>query len=154
MLGDNIRKITKDKKISINKLSKATSISLGYLSDLENNKSKNPSFEKLNTIAKALGVPVNVFFDNENIETNEDKIYKKSDKDMKIIETALSKIKAQGKEEINLTDDEKNILNLYKNLNDKDKAKFEGMMELKISEYKDDKKIISSTCPSIGEEIS
>ena len=154
MLGDNIRKIRKDKKISINKLSKATSISLGYLSDLENNKSKNPSFEKLNTIAKALGVPVNVFFDNENIETNEDKIYKKSDKDMKIIETALSKIKAQGKEEINLTDDEKNILNLYKNLNDKDKAKFEGMMELKISEYKDDKKIISSTCPSIGEEIS
>lgn len=62
MLGDNIRKIRKDKKISINKLSKATSISLGYLSDLENNKSKNPSFEKLNTIAKALGVPVNVFF--------------------------------------------------------------------------------------------
>lgn len=154
MLGDNIRKIRKDKKISINKLSKATSISLGYLSDLENNKSKNPSFEKLNTIAKALGVPVNVFFDNENIETNEDKIYKKSDKDIKRIETALSKTKTQDKKEISLTDEEIHILNLYKKLNDKDKAKVEGIMENKIDEYKNDKKIISSTCPSIGEEIS
>lgn len=63
MLGDNIRNIRKDKKISINKLSKITGISLGYLSDLENNKAKNPSIEKLETIAKALDVSVNDFFD-------------------------------------------------------------------------------------------
>ena len=59
MLGENIRKIRKEKHISINKLSKMTGISLGYLSDLENGKSTNPSLEKLNTIADALECPVN-----------------------------------------------------------------------------------------------
>lgn len=62
MLGDNIRKIRKDKKISINNLSKLTGISLGYLSDLENNKAKNPSIDKLNLIATALEVSVDSFF--------------------------------------------------------------------------------------------
>jgi transcriptional regulator with XRE-family HTH domain len=55
MLGDNIRKVRKSKKISINTLSKNTGISLGYLSDLENNKAKNPTIDKLEVIATALG---------------------------------------------------------------------------------------------------
>lgn len=54
MIGDNIRRIRKEKGYSINKLSKETGISLGYLSDLENNKAKNPSMDKLKTIAKFL----------------------------------------------------------------------------------------------------
>lgn len=69
MLGDNIRNIRKNKKISINKLSKITGISLGYLSDLENNKAKNPSIEKLESIAKALNVSVNDFFDKKTLDT-------------------------------------------------------------------------------------
>ncbi|MDU4953443.1 helix-turn-helix domain-containing protein [Clostridium sp.] len=67
MLGDNIRKIRKEKKISINNLSKLTGISLGYLSDLENNKATNPSIDKLNLIASKLGVPVDSFFDRNPI---------------------------------------------------------------------------------------
>lgn len=63
MLGDNIKSIRKSKNISINNLSKITSISLGYLSDLENNKAKNPTMEKLSAIASALDVSVNDFFD-------------------------------------------------------------------------------------------
>ena len=65
MLGDNIRKIRKDKKISINSLARQTGISLGYLSDLENNKAKNPSVDKLNLIASILDVSVDVFFKDE-----------------------------------------------------------------------------------------
>jgi transcriptional regulator with XRE-family HTH domain len=65
VLGDNIRKIRKSKKISINKLSKMTSISVGYLSDLENNKATNPSIEKLNTIAEALEVPTSELLTTE-----------------------------------------------------------------------------------------
>ena len=62
MLGDNIRKIRKEKKISINNLSKLTGISLGYLSDLENNKATNPSIDKLNLIASILNVSIDAFF--------------------------------------------------------------------------------------------
>ncbi|MDP4146096.1 MAG: helix-turn-helix transcriptional regulator [Bacillota bacterium] len=65
MLGDKIREIRKSKKISINTLSKTTGISLGYLSDLENNKSKNPSIEKLTKIANVLNCDVKDFFENE-----------------------------------------------------------------------------------------
>lgn len=65
MLGDNIRKVRKEKNISINKLSKLTGISLGYLSDLENNKATNPSIDKLTLIASALDVSVDLFFKDD-----------------------------------------------------------------------------------------
>lgn len=65
MLGDNIREIRKENKMSINNLSKITGISLGYLSDLENNKANNPSVEKLNLIASALNVSVDLFFKDD-----------------------------------------------------------------------------------------
>ncbi|WP_315080840.1 helix-turn-helix transcriptional regulator [uncultured Clostridium sp.] len=65
MLGDNIRNIRKEKKLSINKLAKITGISLGYLSDLENNKAKNPSFDKLKIIADVLEVQPEMFLKND-----------------------------------------------------------------------------------------
>lgn len=65
MLGDNIRKARKSKKLSINKLSGLTGISLGYLSDLENNKAKNPTMDKLKAIADILDVPVSNFLSTE-----------------------------------------------------------------------------------------
>lgn len=65
MLGDNIREIRNENKISLNNLSRMTGISLGYLSDLENNKAKNPSVEKLTLIASILNVSVDLFFKND-----------------------------------------------------------------------------------------
>lgn len=56
MLGDKIRCIRKEKKMSINALSKSSGVSLGYLSDLENNKSLNPTMETLDKLAGALGI--------------------------------------------------------------------------------------------------
>jgi repressor LexA len=58
MLGDNIRRIRKSRKMSINKLSEKSGISLGYISDLENNKLTNPSYEKLELIAKVLNTTI------------------------------------------------------------------------------------------------
>ena len=74
MLGDNIRKIRKQKNISINNLSKKTGISLGYLSDLENNKAQNPTMDKLKAIASALNVDVEEFLKSEQL--SEEKIAK------------------------------------------------------------------------------
>lgn len=58
MLGENIRKIRKSNKMSINTLSQKSGVSLGYLSDLENNKATKPSNETLDKIAETLGVSV------------------------------------------------------------------------------------------------
>ena len=65
MIGSNIRKIRKSKKISINTLAKMANVSLGYLSDLENNKFTNPTLDKLTDIANALDVSVSDFFNNQ-----------------------------------------------------------------------------------------
>lgn len=99
MLGDNIRKIRKEKKISINNLSKMTGISLGYLSDLENNNAKNPTMEKLETIANALGVSVKSFLNDEE--------------KLSIASDSISKIMNLAKEGLQYNSYESNIDNLY-----------------------------------------
>lgn len=65
MLGDNIRRLRKTKRISINNLSKMSGVSLGYLSDIENNKGTNPTKETLEKLALALEVTVDEFFKEE-----------------------------------------------------------------------------------------
>jgi transcriptional regulator with XRE-family HTH domain len=65
MFGDNIKNIRKDKNISLNKLAKLAGISTGYLSDIENNNATNPTMDKLEGIAKALGVTINDFLTTE-----------------------------------------------------------------------------------------
>jgi transcriptional regulator with XRE-family HTH domain len=67
MLGDNIRRIRKSKRISINNLSKASGVSLGYLSDIENDKGVNPTKETLEKLAAALEVTVDEFFKDEPV---------------------------------------------------------------------------------------
>lgn len=67
MLGDNIRNIRKSKNISINTLAKISGISLGYLSDLENNKVNNPTLAKLNKIATALDVDVKSLLSEQQV---------------------------------------------------------------------------------------
>lgn len=62
MIGDNIRFIRKSKKISLNELARRAQMSSGYLSELENNISSNPTMDKLQKIAKALDVSVDEFF--------------------------------------------------------------------------------------------
>ena len=92
MIGDNIRRIRKEKGYSINKLSKETGISLGYLSDLENNKAKNPSMDKLKTIAKFLETTLNdiigsssTISDNNVNQENQNKINIKNSISNKIL---------------------------------------------------------------------
>lgn len=128
-LGENIKLYRKKQKLTQVQLADKANISRSYLADVENNR-YNPSVDTLKNISIALGVNLNALLSDNNSNST------------------------YNKEEISLTDDEKNILNLYKKLNDKDKAKFEGMMELKISEYEDSKKIMSSTCQNIKEDIS
>lgn len=57
LIGDRIRELRNERGMTLRGLSAATSLSLGFLSDCENNKS-NPSIGTCRAIADALGVPV------------------------------------------------------------------------------------------------
>ena len=76
MLGNNIRKIRKIRKISINELSAETNISLSYLSAIENNKA-NPTLDKIENIAKVLNVSTDKLINTntDNIASSCEKLY-------------------------------------------------------------------------------
>ncbi|MDE0084286.1 MAG: helix-turn-helix transcriptional regulator [Candidatus Poribacteria bacterium] len=57
-LGQKIRKLRKEKELSLNKLAENAGISKAYLSQLENDVSKQPSAEILLKIASALGITI------------------------------------------------------------------------------------------------
>lgn len=57
-IGDNIRRISKEKTLSVYRISKDSKVSQAYLSDIINNKRKNPSIEILRKIALVLKVTV------------------------------------------------------------------------------------------------
>ena len=57
-LGQKIRQLRKEKELSLNKLAENAGISAAYLSQLENDVSKQPSAEILLKIASALGTTI------------------------------------------------------------------------------------------------
>lgn len=64
-VGKNVRKIRKEKGLSILDLKNLTGLSKSTISDLENDKS-SPTIETLQKIAKALNVDIKEFFKNES----------------------------------------------------------------------------------------
>lgn len=57
-IGKNIRKFRKSKGLTIKSLSKQSTVSNGYISDLENGKETRPSLDILGKLANALEVPL------------------------------------------------------------------------------------------------
>ena len=57
-LGEKIRALREEKGLSLDKLAKLTESSKGYLWELENRDSPNPSIDKIDRIARELGVTV------------------------------------------------------------------------------------------------
>ena len=53
-----IKELRLSKGLTIKQLSVASNVAVGYLSDLENGKRKNPSMNTLKLIADALGVTI------------------------------------------------------------------------------------------------
>lgn len=63
MLGDVIRKIRTDKKVTIKEIAAKAGVTSSLLSQIENNKA-NPSVNSLMAIAKALKVPISSLFND------------------------------------------------------------------------------------------
>jgi transcriptional regulator with XRE-family HTH domain len=57
-VGEQIRKLRTDKKLTLDKLAEDAGLSKSYLWELENKNPPRPSAEKLAGLAKALGVTV------------------------------------------------------------------------------------------------
>ncbi|KAA9031191.1 helix-turn-helix domain-containing protein [Niallia endozanthoxylica] len=58
MIGDRVKKIRQEKKISLSELALKAGVAKSYLSSLERNLQTNPSIQFLEKISTVLGVPV------------------------------------------------------------------------------------------------
>ncbi|MCS7202576.1 MAG: helix-turn-helix transcriptional regulator [Dictyoglomus sp.] len=69
-IGDKIRKIRKQKNLTLEELSKKTGLSLSYISLIERGL-KNPSLKALEKIAECLDISPSIFFREEDIDEKE-----------------------------------------------------------------------------------
>ena len=73
-LGEKIRGLRKDQKLTLDKLAELSESSKSYIWELENNNSPRPSAEKLAKIAEALGVTIEYLLDEKQAITKEDAV--------------------------------------------------------------------------------
>ena len=80
LVGNEIRKLRKLKKLTLNELGAQTNLSVGYLSQIERNLS-SPTVKALFDISHALGVSINWFFhEGENNTRDEDQYVIRNDR--------------------------------------------------------------------------
>ena len=72
MIGDRVKDLRKEKKISLSELAEKAGVAKSYVSSLERNLQQNPSIQFLEKIAPVLGVTVNSLLDPDNKHTNID----------------------------------------------------------------------------------
>ncbi|MEC5422876.1 helix-turn-helix domain-containing protein [Virgibacillus sp. C22-A2] len=72
MIGEKIKKLRKDKKISISELAERAGVAKSYLSSIERNLQTNPSIQFIEKISKVLNVSVNELIREERLNEVED----------------------------------------------------------------------------------
>jgi len=65
MIGDRVKKLRVEKKMSISELAEQAGVAKSYISSLERNLQRNPSIQFLEKIAAVLHVPVDHFIHDE-----------------------------------------------------------------------------------------
>ena len=73
-LGDKLKKLRKEKKLTLDKLAELTESSKSYIWELENKTPPRPSAEKLSKIADKLGVTIEYLLDKEETVAEEDAV--------------------------------------------------------------------------------
>lgn len=74
-LGDKIRDLRREKKLTLEELAEATDSSKGYIWELESRDTRKPSAEKLQRIADVLGVTTDFLLD-DNKDAPDDAVLK------------------------------------------------------------------------------
>lgn len=73
LLGDKIKTLRKNKKLTLEGLASEAGVSKSYLWELENREAQKPSVEILEKLAKALDVSIAFFLEEETSLTPEEK---------------------------------------------------------------------------------
>lgn len=76
MIGDRVKKIRKEKKMSMSELAEKAGVAKSYLSSLERNLQTNPSIQFLEKITQVLEVPLDVLLHDEPDEDRLDSEWK------------------------------------------------------------------------------
>ncbi|OCA84700.1 helix-turn-helix domain-containing protein [Pradoshia sp. D12] len=72
MIGDRVKRIRKEKKMSMTELAEKAGVAKSYLSSLERNIQVNPSVQFLEKIAAVLNIPLDALLNDEPDMTNLD----------------------------------------------------------------------------------
>lgn len=64
-LGEKLRTLRKDKKLTLDQLAEQSGLSKSYIWELENRESQRPSAEKLTALADVLGVSTTFFLEDD-----------------------------------------------------------------------------------------
>lgn len=74
LIGEKIKQLRKEKKMSISELAEKANVAKSYLSSIERNIQSNPSIQFIEKISSVLGVSVNELIreDNYNIDELDD----------------------------------------------------------------------------------
>lgn len=85
MIGEKIKQLRKEKRMSLSELAEKAGVAKSYLSSIERNLQSNPSIQFIEKISQVLGVPVNDLINENNtiVETELDSEW------MKIVKEAM-----------------------------------------------------------------
>ncbi|MFC4557543.1 helix-turn-helix domain-containing protein [Virgibacillus kekensis] len=74
MIGEKIKQIRKERKMSISELAERAGVAKSYLSSIERNLQTNPSIQFIEKISSVLGVSVNDIIQKNNENDIEEKL--------------------------------------------------------------------------------
>lgn len=86
LIGEKIKKLRKEKKMSISELAEKANVAKSYLSSIERNIQSNPSIQFIEKISSVLGVTVNELIRENNLS----EIEELDDEWLKIVQEAMA----------------------------------------------------------------
>ncbi len=98
-VGDKLRALRKQNKLTLKELSEKTNLSISFISDIEN-KRRNPSIDNLKLLANALNVSVSDLLDEKLYAPKANKFNNNDDEDLRRIERARNKMNPEQKEKM------------------------------------------------------
>lgn len=96
-VGDKLRALRKQNKLTLKELSEKTNLSISFISDIEN-KRRNPSIDNLKLLANALNVSVSDLLDEKLYAPKANEFNNNDDDDLRRIERARNKMNPEQKE--------------------------------------------------------
>lgn len=98
-VGDKLKALRKQNKLTLKELSEKTNLSISFISDIEN-KRRNPSIDNLKILANALNVSVSELLDEKLYAPKANKFNNNDDEDLRRIERARNKMNPDQKEKM------------------------------------------------------